>query len=72
MLPGSRRVLAERTVPSNSEGVWALAADLAIRRCGELRFNIVHLTAFGTGRLFAAMETPGLLVDDIRRVFAAI
>jgi hypothetical protein len=68
MLPRSRRGVAERTVPS----VYGPRAATRPSVGGELRFNIVHLTAFDTGRLFAAMETPKLLVDDIRRVFAAI
>jgi epoxide hydrolase len=46
--------------------------DLAIRRYGERLFNIVHWSDFDTGGHFAAMETPMLLVDDIRSFFATI
>jgi epoxide hydrolase len=53
-------------------GVAVFAADLAIRRYGERLFNVVHWSDFDTGGHFAAMETPTLLVDDIRRFFASI
>lgn len=51
-------------------GVAVFAADLAIRRYGERLFNVVHWSDFDTGGHFAAMETPALLVDDIRKFFA--
>jgi len=53
-------------------GVAVFAADLAIRRYGERLFNVVHWSDFDTGGHFAAMETPMLLVDDIRSFFATI
>ena len=45
---------------------------LAIRRYGEKWHNIVHWSDFDTGGHFAAMETPQLLVDDIRTFFATV
>jgi pimeloyl-ACP methyl ester carboxylesterase len=57
------------TVPT---GVAAFREDLAIRRYGAQRFNIVHWTDFDTGGHFAAMETPALLVADIRAFFSTV
>lgn len=45
------------------------AQDVAIRRFGEPAHNIVRWTDFDQGGHFAAMETPNLLVDDIREFF---
>ena len=53
-------------------GVAVFEADLAIRRYGERLFNITHWSDFDTGGHFAAMETPQLLVDDIRAFFATV
>ena len=50
-------------------GVAVFAADLAIRRFGEGRFELVHWSEFDTGGHFAAMETPELLVEDVRAFF---
>jgi pimeloyl-ACP methyl ester carboxylesterase len=64
-----------QTLPELSSvptGVAVFAADLAIRRYAERLFNIVHWSDFDTGGHFAAMESPALLVDDIRSFFAAI
>jgi hypothetical protein len=53
-------------------GVAVFAEDLAIRRYGERLFNITHWSDFDTGGHFAAMETPQLLVEDIRTFFATV
>ncbi|MGH3676220.1 MAG: epoxide hydrolase, partial [Mycobacterium sp.] len=53
-------------------GVAVFREDLAIRRYGERLFNIVHWSDFDSGGHFAAMETPQLLVDDIRSFFASL
>jgi epoxide hydrolase len=50
-------------------GVAAFAEDIAIRRYGEQRNNIVHWSDFDTGGHFAALEAPDLLVGDIRAFF---
>ena len=44
----------------------------AIRRYGEKWHNVTHWSDFDTGGHFAAMETPQLLVDDIRAFFATV
>lgn len=54
------------TVPT---GVAVFAEDVAIRRFAEQGNNIVHWSDFDTGGHFAAMETPDLLVGDIRLFF---
>ena len=60
-------------VPSGvPTGVAVFAEDIAIRRYGEQVNNIVHWTDFETGGHFAALETPGLLVQDVRAFFAAL
>jgi pimeloyl-ACP methyl ester carboxylesterase len=43
--------------------------DIAIRRLAERDHNIVHWTEFERGGHFAAMETPDLLVGDVREFF---
>jgi len=53
-------------------GVAVFAEDVAIRRYAEPVNNIVHWTDFETGGHFAALETPDLLVQDIRAFFAAL
>jgi epoxide hydrolase len=53
-------------------GVAAFAEDVAIRRYAEGANNIVHWSDFETGGHFAALETPDLLVGDIRAFFASL
>ena len=53
-------------------GVAVFAEDVAIRRYAERANNIVHWSDFETGGHFAALETPGLLVQDIRTFFASL
>jgi pimeloyl-ACP methyl ester carboxylesterase len=50
----------------------AFAEDVAIRRYGEQGNNIVHWSDFDRGGHFAAMETPDLLVGDVRAFFRRI
>ncbi len=61
--------------PTSSQvptGVAVFAEDVAIRRYAERANNIVHWSDFGTGGHFAALETPDLLVQDIRTFFASL
>jgi pimeloyl-ACP methyl ester carboxylesterase len=53
-------------------GVAVFAEDTAIRRYAEQANNIVHWSDFDTGGHFAALETPGLLIQDIRAFFASL
>ena len=53
-------------------GVAVFAEDIAIRRYAEQANNIVHWSDFDTGGHFAALETPGLLAQDIRAFFASL
>ena len=53
-------------------GVAVFAEDVAIRRYAEQANNIVHWSDFDTGGHFAALETPDLLVRDIRAFFASL
>jgi pimeloyl-ACP methyl ester carboxylesterase len=53
-------------------GVAVFAQDIAIRRYAERANNIVHWSDFDTGGHFAALETPDLLVGDIRAFFASL
>jgi hypothetical protein len=57
------------TVPT---GVAVFAKDVAIRRYAEQGNNIVHWSDFEAGGHFAALETPDLLVADVRAFFAAV
>ncbi|SHN43513.1 epoxide hydrolase family protein [Cryptosporangium aurantiacum] len=63
--PGSGR----SPVPT---GVAVFAEDMAIRRYAEAANTIVHWTDFPTGGHFAALETPDLLVGDVRKFFRAL
>ena len=53
-------------------GVAVFAEDVAIRRYAEGANNIVHWSDFETGGHFAALETPDLLVQDVRAFFASL
>ena len=53
-------------------GVAVFAQDIAIRRYAEQANNIVHWSDFDTGGHFAALETPDLLVGDIRAFFSSL
>jgi len=60
-------------VPSGvPTGVAVFAEDIAIRRYAEQANNIVHWSDFEAGGHFAALETPGLFVQDIRDFFASL
>jgi pimeloyl-ACP methyl ester carboxylesterase len=50
-------------------GVAVFAEDIAIRRYAERGNTIVHWSEFDRGGHFAAMETPDLLVPDVRTFF---
>jgi epoxide hydrolase len=50
-------------------GVLALAHDVAIRRYAERENTVTRWTDVDHGGHFAAMEEPGLLVDDVRAFF---
>ena len=52
--------------------VAAFAHDIPIRSAAEQANTIVRWTDFDTGGHFAAMETPDLLVNDIREFFATV
>jgi epoxide hydrolase len=53
-------------------GVAVFAEDIAVRRYAERANNIVHWSDFDTGGHFAALETPDLLVQDIRIFFTSL
>jgi pimeloyl-ACP methyl ester carboxylesterase len=53
-------------------GVAVFAEDIAIRRYAERANNIVHWSDFDTGGHFAALETPDLLIQDVRTFFASL
>ena len=53
-------------------GVAVFAEDVAIRRYAEQANNIVHWTDFDAGGHFAALETPDLLIQDVRAFFASL
>ena len=49
----------------------SLTQDVTIRRWAERENNIVHWTEFDHGGHFAALEVPGILVNDVRKFFRA-
>jgi epoxide hydrolase len=64
--PGAWQPKQRSPVPT---GVAVFAEDISIRRYAEQDNNIVHWSDFETGGHFAAMETPDLLIGDMRAVF---
>ncbi|MEV6216844.1 epoxide hydrolase family protein [Nocardia sp. NPDC051833] len=50
-------------------GIAVFPGDTTIRGIAEKQNNLVRWTEFDRGGHFAAMETPDLLVDDIREFF---
>jgi pimeloyl-ACP methyl ester carboxylesterase len=50
-------------------GIALFPTDPTIRRVAEREHTIVHWSEFDRGGHFAAMETPDLLVEDIRAFF---
>ena len=53
-------------------GVFVSAEDISIRRYAEQSNTIVHWSEFDRGGHFAAMETPDLLVADVREFFRPV
>lgn len=53
-------------------GVAVFPQDIAIRRHAEVANTITHWSEFDEGGHFAAMETPGLLVGDVRTFFRTV
>jgi epoxide hydrolase len=53
-------------------GVAVSPMDISIRRLAEREHTITHWTEFDRGGHFAAMETPDLLVEDIRAFFRTV
>jgi epoxide hydrolase len=52
--------------------VAVFAQDISIRSAAEQANTIARWTDFDTGGHFAAMETPDLLVQDVREFFATL
>ncbi|TQS39735.1 epoxide hydrolase family protein [Cryptosporangium phraense] len=63
------RVTGRSPVPT---GVAVFAEDMAIRRYAEAANTVVRWTDFDTGGHFAALEVPGLLVEDVREFFRGL
>jgi pimeloyl-ACP methyl ester carboxylesterase len=53
-------------------GVAVFAEDISIRQYAEQTNTITHWTDFDTGGHFAALETPDLLVTDVRQFFRGL
>ena len=63
----------EFPVPSGvPTGVVVFGEDVSIRRFAERSNTITHWAEFEQGGHFAAMETPDLLVQDIRTFFRSV
>jgi pimeloyl-ACP methyl ester carboxylesterase len=50
----------------------SLTQDVTIRRWAERENNIVQWSEFERGGHFAALEVPGLLVEDMRQFFRRV
>ena len=63
----------EFPVPSGvPTGVAAFGEDVAIRRYAEQSNVVTHWSDFAEGGHFAALETPDLLVSDVRTFFRGL
>jgi epoxide hydrolase len=65
----------EWSIPTPSgvpTGVVVFGEDVAIRHFAEQGNTITHWTDHDTGGHFAALETPDLLVDDVRLFFRSL
>jgi pimeloyl-ACP methyl ester carboxylesterase len=66
------RSLSRAPVPSTvPTGVAVFPAEIAppVRRLAEQSNHIVHWSEFDRGGHFAAMEEPGVLIEDVREFF---
>ena len=63
---------ALRDVLDAHPGAMVFGEDVAIRQYGERSYSIVHWSEFGEGGHFAALETPSLLVRDMRTFFSGL
>ena len=66
------RALSRAPVPSTvPTGVAVFPAEIAppVRRLAEQSNHIVHWSEFDRGGHFAAMEEPGVLIEDVREFF---
>ncbi|MEV6268236.1 epoxide hydrolase family protein [Kribbella sp. NPDC051936] len=66
------RSAADDVRPGVPTGVAVFPTDPAIRRVLDRRHHIVQWSEFTRGGHFAALEAPGLLVDDIRAFFRLV
>jgi pimeloyl-ACP methyl ester carboxylesterase len=66
------RRAADDLEPGVPTGIAVFPTDPAIRRTLDRRHRIVHWSEFSRGGHFAALETPDLLVDDIRAFFRLV
>ncbi|RJL36068.1 epoxide hydrolase family protein [Bailinhaonella thermotolerans] len=64
--PGMWAPRERGTVPT---GVAVFPTDVSVRPLAERAHHVVHWSEFDRGGHFAALETPGLLLDDIRDFF---
>lgn len=53
-------------------GVAVFPGDPGVRRIAEREHKVVHWSEFDQGGHFAAMETPELLVEDVRAFFRTV
>ena len=63
---------AARRLGGVPTGVVVFGQDIAIRHFAEEANTITHWTEHDVGGHFAAMETPDLLVDDVRTFFRSV
>jgi epoxide hydrolase len=67
--PAAKKRKARNEVPT---GVAVSVQDVTIRSWAARENNIVQWTEFDRGGHFAALEVPGLLVDDVRKFFRKV
>nr|WP_062340055.1 epoxide hydrolase [Herbidospora sakaeratensis] len=60
------------SMPSPPQGVAVFAADLTVRALADPAGAVAHWSEFDRGGHFPAMETPDLLVGDLRTFFRVV
>jgi epoxide hydrolase len=53
-------------------GLAVFPNDSTVRRLVEREFDVVHYTEFDRGGHFAALEVPGLVIEDLRAFFGKL
>lgn len=69
---GAQSWFTEKTRSTVPTGVAVFPMDVTIKGLAERDHNVVHWSEFSRGGHFAALESPDLLLDDVRAFFRTL